>query len=364
MKIALTNNYDLAAILSAWRKENGDAPSQHLWGYVELTAMGHDITLVTEKRNALLSTLSTKLRGIGDLELQYRLATSQRSYEAIYSGHHLTTALLALLRRIGVIRTPLVAVAYQVPRSDSALARLFTTLFVKGADKLLCLSDQLMHDYERLGVPRRRMNRVHWGVDMRHYHPLPRGGTEEAGGAETPYLLSPGKSFRDYNTLFRGFEQVSGCRLVVTGAMSLQVPQYLSAPERVHVEREFIPWRDLLKLYASALAIVIPVDVHAGTFNNAIGLTNATEALACGRPIIATENPYLGIDIEGEGVGIVVKAGDADGWAKAIRHLLENPREADAMGARARRLAESRFNISSYAEEVIAACEEASSNRS
>lgn len=359
MKIALTNNYDLSAILSAWHAENGKAPSQHLWGYVELTDQGHDVTLVTEKRHALLSALSRKLKAVGDLELQYRLAKSQGSYEAIYSGHHLTTGLLALLRRLGLVRIPLVAVAYQVPRSDSALARLFVKLFVMGADKLLCLSDQLIEDYQRLGVPRDRLKRAHWGVDMRHYHTLPARTDAVPASSETPYILSPGKSFRDYRTLFRGLDQVPGCRLIVTGATDLKIPDAFSDPQRVHIEREFISWQALLKLYAGALAVVIPIDVGAGTFNNAIGLTNATEALACGRPIIATENPYLGIDIEGERVGIVVKPGDTNGWANAIRRLVENPDEADEMGARARRLAESKFNITRYAQETIAALEEA-----
>lgn len=359
MKIALTNNYNLSAILSAWRAENGRAPSQHLWGCVELTELGHDVTVVTEKRNALLSTLSRKLKAFGDLELQYRLMTSQGSYEAIYSGHHLTTALLALMRKIGLLRIPLVAVAYQVPRSDSTLARLFVKLCVAGTDKLLCLSDQLIQDYERLGVPRRRLKRAHWGVDMRHYHPLPAGTVAGAASAETPYILSPGKSFRDYKTLFEGLDKVPACRLVVTGATDLKMPDGFSDPQRVHIEREFISWQALLQLYPRALAVVIPIDVSAGMFNNAIGLTNATEALACGRPIIATDNPYLGIDVEGEGVGIVVKPGDANGWANAIHRLLENPHEADEMGARARRLAESTFNISRYTQEVIAALEEA-----
>ena len=363
MKIALTNNYDLAAILSAWRAEGGSAPSQHLWGCVELTEQGHDVTVVTQKRSPFFSKLSRKLKAFGDLELQYRLATCQGSYEAIYSAHHLTTSLLALLRRIGLLRTPLVAVAYQVPRNDSAAARLFVKLFVVGADRLLCLSDQLIEDYVRLGVPRHRMKRAHWGVDMRHYHPLPARRDVDRANDEAPYILSPGKSFRDYKTLFQALGEVPDCRLVVTGATDLAIPEGFPDPQRVHIEREFISWQALLKLYPRALAVVIPIDVNAGNFNNAIGLTNATEALACGRPIIATENPYLGIDIEGEGVGIVVKPGDAAGWANAIRRLVENPDEADAMGTRARRLAESKFNIIRYTQEVVAAIEEAVAER-
>ncbi|MGW5667235.1 glycosyltransferase family 4 protein [Micromonospora sp. NPDC003776] len=59
------------------------------------------------------------------------------------------------------------------------------------------------------------------------------------------------------------------------------------------------------------------------------------EGMACGMPVICSDIPAHR-DIVSGGTGSLVPAGDADGWATAITHLLHQPTAAAVMGRRAR----------------------------
>lgn len=88
------------------------------------------------------------------------------------------------------------------------------------------------------------------------------------------------------------------------------------------------------KLYekiADASLFVLPSDYE--------GMPNALmEAMALGIPVVATDCPCGGAAmlVEDKKTGILVRTGDEEGMAKALRYMLEHPDEAEQMGAAAR----------------------------
>ena len=62
------------------------------------------------------------------------------------------------------------------------------------------------------------------------------------------------------------------------------------------------------------------------------------DAIACGRPVVATAFPHA-VELLGTGAGIVVGHDDPDAMASALRQVLTQPRLAGSMAAEARRLA-------------------------
>ena len=68
---------------------------------------------------------------------------------------------------------------------------------------------------------------------------------------------------------------------------------------------------------AQCLCIVIPLLKQEIYY--CLGLTSVVEAMAMGKPIISSRNPYSPIDIEKEQVGFVVD--DEESWVKAINIL-------------------------------------------
>ena len=62
------------------------------------------------------------------------------------------------------------------------------------------------------------------------------------------------------------------------------------------------------------------------------------DAIACGRPVVATAFPHA-VELLGSGAGIVVAHDDPDALASALRRMLTEPCLAGSMAAEARRLA-------------------------
>lgn len=68
------------------------------------------------------------------------------------------------------------------------------------------------------------------------------------------------------------------------------------------------------------------------------------EAMACGRPVVATDIAGMAEDIRKHGAGIVVSRGSASELAEAIIYLLQEERKAADMGASGRRLVEEKYS--------------------
>lgn len=339
MRVLAFNNYDIGSIAAQWEGEGRDAPSQHLWGCPELSDLGHDVTYLDFDGSQALKALSRATRVLGDLDLQRRALRLAEGYDVIYCAHQPSVAGLAALRAVGRLKTPVVAVGYQSPRSTGALSRCWSNAFVRGLDRLLCMSHEMQDDFLTLGMGADKLKQIRWGVDLRHYRvAAPEGDA---------HFVSVGKSFRDFDTLLRGFP-FDRARLTILGAgQDLDLPDV--PQDRLTLRADWIDWREYTQILPQFDGMVLPIAMGKSRANNAIGLTAVTEALACGVPVVATHNPYIGIDLEHEGVGVWVAPDDPEGWRRGVAAVLDAP-DPTQMRNRARALAEDRINITGFAQ--------------
>jgi glycosyltransferase involved in cell wall biosynthesis len=89
----------------------------------------------------------------------------------------------------------------------------------------------------------------------------------------------------------------------------------------------------LTALAQSAAVIVAPYDSTDQVTSGVL-----VDAVACGRPVVATAFPHA-VELLRSGAGIVVDHNDSDALAAALRAILTQPRVAGSMAAEARRLA-------------------------
>ena len=87
-------------------------------------------------------------------------------------------------------------------------------------------------------------------------------------------------------------------------------------------------------LLARAAVAWIPLRRH-GNYDRAVP-TKLVEAMAMGRPVVASDLPRMAAIVRATGCGIVVPHDDPTAHADAIRYLLEHPEEARATGAAGR----------------------------
>jgi glycosyltransferase involved in cell wall biosynthesis len=107
-------------------------------------------------------------------------------------------------------------------------------------------------------------------------------------------------------------------------------------------------WRqDLPGIYASADLVVLSSDSE--------GLPlSLVEAMACGRPAVATEVGGVPELVVHERTGLLVSRGDPEGLARAISSLLRQPTLRADMGARGRARVRERYTASRLVRETAA----------
>jgi glycosyltransferase involved in cell wall biosynthesis len=90
----------------------------------------------------------------------------------------------------------------------------------------------------------------------------------------------------------------------------------------------------LTSLIESADVVVLPYDSKDQATSGVL-----VDAVAAGRPVVATNFPHA-IELLGSGAGVIVNRKDPHAIADALRSIIANPHEAEAMAREARRLAD------------------------
>jgi glycosyltransferase involved in cell wall biosynthesis len=107
-----------------------------------------------------------------------------------------------------------------------------------------------------------------------------------------------------------------------------------------------IPQEVVPLYYAASDIVVVP------SLQEAWGLV-ATEAMGCGKPVIASKVGGLPDQVIDGFNGFLVPPRNTRALADRILYLLENPSEARRMGLNGRRLAEERFDIEKRIDKII-----------
>jgi glycosyltransferase involved in cell wall biosynthesis len=307
-----------------------------------LAARGHTVDLAPfhEPSDAnRLERLGARARGLlGHLDQEAYALQRLRRLDVLYCADQIGLAGLALTRR-ALPPVRLVSVVHH-PLGHRARA-----LAAARHDALVCLSPGVRDELERV-LPRRRTKLVHlpWGPDLASPIYRDRG---EANG-----VVSAGKSNRDLATLARALATTDAAGVVYDLERRLAEPPN-AAVRLVHPGQAggvdpnspggYLPERTIADSAAASI-----VAIPARDPNRLTGLTEAVDALALAKPIVATRSPYFPFDIEAVGCGIWVDPGDADGWTRAIERLLADPTARREMGAAGRRFAEREWNYEAF----------------
>ncbi|HEY6417646.1 MAG TPA: glycosyltransferase family 4 protein [Candidatus Binataceae bacterium] len=199
-------------------------------------------------------------------------------------------------------------------------------------DLIFVPSTQVLRTFVDQGVPREKLRLNPYGVDLAMFHREP-------------------KCDRAFRVLFVGtvtlrkglpylFEAMAGIRapdieLCVIGVIEPEMRPIMAKYEGTFRYAGVLPRTELYKHYSQASVLVLP------SIEEGLALVQA-QAMACGVPVIATENTGAA-DIFTNGVeGFIVPIRDAAAIRERLLLLYENPARREQMGeaalARAREL--------------------------
>jgi glycosyltransferase involved in cell wall biosynthesis len=218
---------------------------------------------------------------------------------------------------------------------------------------------------DRLGVPRDKLHHTLHPVDERFWRPsdLPAQRRVVAAGSEA----------RDYRTMIRALDGLDVDADVAVGSSVLRssgdadamfgpivrdaAGVVSSGRTRIHQQ---LGHRELRDLYARARVVVVPLhDIEADA-----GVTSITEAMAMGKPVVATRTRGQ-VDVVRHGeTGLYVAPGDPAELRAAVQRLLDDPAEAERMGRAGRAAVEARHTLDGWVAAVAAVVTGSGSHRS
>jgi glycosyltransferase involved in cell wall biosynthesis len=342
-RVLVLNDYALRQGLHRHRR--GDYPAHLLYGLVQLRAR-FDVALLREDgwaarlpRRRLWRNLSTQVRAL----------LAARRYDVLVSGSGYETLLAAVARRLLRLRRPgLVAIVHRPPPAG-AVGRLVRFAYA-AHHTLLCISP-LAYAELAAGTRAGNVRRVDWGVDLDFYRPTPVPG-------EGPVrLLSVGKTKRDHDVLVRAMAGLPALLTLYCDAAS--APDTPLPPNvTVHVAPpggESVSYAALHREYARSHLVAVPLRRS----NDLNGFSSVMEAMASGRGVLCTRTRGAAVDPEALGFGRCAPPGDAAGWRDLIAEVVRDPVLLAEWGERARKVAESDYDLERFVVEIAASIEAA-----
>ena len=285
--------------------------------------------------------------------LSLRNAVDQRLLASRYDAVHVHWVVPNAAMIVDIVRSHGAPLVVSLHGSDVflaerlALARHLARRAFSAAGAVTACSSDLMRRAIVLGAPPARTRTVPYGVDSSFFSPGTAEGAIRARlglRPEAVFVLAFGRMVakKGFADLVDAAARVAGIQVVIAGSGDLR--DALEARTRERGAPVLFPGALNRGSIAAALAaadvVVVPSIVDEA--GNVDGLPNALlEALAAGRPLIATRVGGIP-DVVEDGVnGILVGEKDPAGLAAALERLVREPETRARLGAEARRRAAS-----------------------
>ncbi len=243
-----------------------------------------------------------------------KLLIHEGDYDAVVTGDLRAGQILGFLRTLLRIRRPVhVQLEITLDRETDSflwkLKRTFQRLAFASTDLVVASARAEVDIYsQRLGIPRERFRFVPFHTNVVNPGPV---------GEEQGYAFSAGRSGRDFEVLARAAQRLDMDLVVVGDVGSLGG---LTFPSRTKVLVDQ-PYDRYLELLHGCDFVVVPlIDLPRST-----GQVVILEAMAMGKPVVATETVGTVDYIESGETGLLVPPGDAEALATAMRQLHEDP---------------------------------------
>lgn len=323
---------------------SGQSSSRLLYGMAEISHRGNYIVIECSmsSHSGLKGLLKNNMMSLKKADIIFM------SY--IYES---SLILICLLKALGLFKQKkIVGVCHTtVNQGRNLLDRIVKKLVFNSFDKVLFHSYVNMEESLSLKtINRSQAEFLYWGDDLSYVDkafPIRSHGD---------FFVSTGRENRDYSLLINAFIDLPLKLEIYTNRFNFDnnydyLDNYRSKFKNIDifmVDRSNETTLHLLERVAACRCVLVPL--IQSKVNYCLGLTSIVEAMALGKPIISSVNPYSPVDIEKEEIGFVVR--NVVEWKSALQFISENPDEAEKMGMRARSLAEKKFNIEKCSQQI------------
>jgi glycosyltransferase involved in cell wall biosynthesis len=183
---------------------------------------------------------------------------------------------------------------------------------------------------------RGRIEFIPFGVDLDFFRPM--------DVPQTRQILAAGfDPDRDWKTFFAAVEGLDIPVVVATRASRVA---HIAIPRNVTIK--LLTPRELAAEYARSMAAVVPLDTSKGV-NDAMGCSALFEAMAAGKPVVATGTHTMTSYVTDGENGLLVPEGDTAAMRAAMERLLADEPLRQRLGSSARQYAEAHLDAEKLA---------------
>ncbi|HOW98479.1 MAG TPA: glycosyltransferase family 4 protein [Kiritimatiellia bacterium] len=276
----------------------------------------------------------------------WRLFRKSRAYDAVLTMESRTSLAYGWLCSVAgrPSKQIMTEVFIDQPRPASLFWRLKTALFRwiarRGVGALVLSSAELETVSERFGLPRKKLRFIPLQCTIEQPREAP---------ADEGFVLSAGRSLRDYGTVIRAAAGIRAPVLILCGPAD-DIP---AGPASVTVEREATRER-----YMDALARCSVVALALQDTLRPTGQVVMLEAMGLGKPVVVTRHAGTVDYIRDGENGFLVEPGDAEGLARKVRMLLDDPALRRRIGRQALADVMEKYSLEAHAKARLQAISE------
>jgi glycosyltransferase involved in cell wall biosynthesis len=323
---------------------------------IGLAARGHCVTVATppseiwaeRMREAGVGYVPVPMRRAWDVRAAWRLAKVIRAGQIqVAHAHKGRARTLALLAGLLGARSRLVlnrGVSFRVPRAR----RLGYTS--RRVHAIVAVCESIKRDLVATGVPAQKIEVIYSGTDLERFHPGLDGQPirRELGLGPEHFLITQigVRSWRGWRDVLDAMARLAPdtphARLLFVGAPPPRVAELGECARKIGLDGRVL----VLGHREDVPRILTASDVVVDASYAGAGLTGSIrEALACERPVVATDlagMPELVVDGE---TGLLVPPRDPDALARALGRVIENPTWAQAMARAGCKRVDAHFSL-------------------
>jgi len=278
---------------------------------------------------------------------------SLHRYDVLITADIKTAQLFALLRSIFRINKPrhiILELMLDEEREEMGwkIKRTIQRFLFSSVDKIFVSSSQEIETYsKRLDLPKDKFAFIHFHTNVIEPKML---------RSPNSYVLSAGRTGRDFHTLIEAARNLPGIKFVIIsdqqGAAGLALPKNV----RLFIN---LPREDYLRLLKECSLVVVPLK----RLIKSTGQVVILEAMAYGKPVIATDVVGTRDYIHSGFNGILVPPNDPILLAKAIRRLEDSIYLQEKLSQNALDFVRENCSFDAYVRKIIETAQALSESR-
>jgi glycosyltransferase involved in cell wall biosynthesis len=280
-----------------------------------------------------------------DIVRAFRVLLFERHVDAVVCVFENTALIIVALRGLFLFKPPVLL--YEVSARGWRWRDWVLDFVVPRVDQVLTLTRHSKQYVESCYKLKRPAIVTGYSIDHTFFRPDAPLTTSQEVPAD--FILAVGDDHsRDYDTLLRACMEIR-VHIVLRTRLNPEIPPEML--DRTDVIHDRLSYRELRDLYLQARLVVI--SLHPT--ENPGGITSIFEAMAMARPVICSATGVGDEYVRHGETGLLIPPNDPPALRAAICRLLDDPDEADRLGAAARRYVERELTNDRFTARMAAA---------